>query len=80
MNWYLDACHSGSCKDETDRWMFEERDCNLKEKIDGKWKIIKENGEGGEIERYSLDSSDSKLYYLNRDAYLKFKIYMSCNA
>ena len=31
VNWYIDACHSGSCKDATEEWLIEKRDCDLKE-------------------------------------------------
>ena len=77
VNWYIDACHSGSCKDETEKWMHEQMDCNLSE--DWGKKIIKDDGKGGKVEKRSDNYSECSLYYLDRDALLFFKIFMSCS-
>ena len=39
IRWYIDACHSGSCKDETEDWLLNEKGCVL---MDNKNLLVKQ--------------------------------------
>ena len=75
VNWYIDACHSGSCKDETEKWLINKMNC-----VVGSFDINKDD-KGGLIRRDLLGNySKCSLHCLDRDAFLKFTIYMSSTA
>ena len=73
-NWYIDACHAGSCKDETEKWLMDQKDCSCmvaKEGFYNREETIKEGGTGGALNKYSENGSECKLYYFDRNAYLE---------
>ena len=46
VNWFIDACHSGSCKVATEEWLVNEMNCSLKY-YDKGYKIKHEERTGG---------------------------------
>ena len=59
----------------TEKWLIDERDCS--HRVKG---IQKKYGKGGKVKIIDWNYSNCKLYYLDRDAQLQLKVYMSCSA
>ena len=81
INWYLDACHSGSCKDETEKWLVDHMECAVIEEEENLLEFTqRKEGKGGIVIRKTKNFSKCHLKFFNRAAYAQFTIFTSCKS
>ena len=77
--WFLDCCHSGSCKDHAEKWLLDKMHCK---ELTGPSKnvLLIKDGMKGAVWRKNENKSVCKLFYLDRDCLLDIYVVTSCKS